>query len=142
MRAMAGASGESGLSLTGLWNGLFSYPRIYGPTSFVAILVDSGASFSGTTHERGTTRRARGGILYAMLQGRRAGTVVSFTKTYDGTGNWTHSVEYEGRLNADWTEIDGRWRIAGLWSGSFLMLRPRSKAGSVELRIAETVGGR
>jgi hypothetical protein len=137
---MAEPCGGSNPNLTGVWNGLFSYPRGYRPTSFVAILVDSGGSFTGTIHEPCTTRSVPGGMLYATLHGRRAGAVVAFKKTYDGTGNWTHSVEYEGGLNSDWTEIEGRWRIPGSWSGKFLMLRAGSLAESVERRVAEPVG--
>jgi hypothetical protein len=142
---MAEVSRENWLGLTGLWKGLFSYPQLLDPTSFVAILIEQGARFSGTTHEPCTRGSNLGGLLYATIEGRREGSAVSFIKTYDGTGGWTHSVAYEGLLNGDGTEIEGRWKTSG-WSGKFLMLRPTAKdAGAkeegAEQRAAEPVGG-
>jgi len=133
---MAVVSRENGLSLTGLWNGLFSYPHLFEPTSFVAILIEQGARFSGTTHEPCTRGPNLGGLLYATIEGHRDGAGVSFIKTYDGTGGWTHSVTYEGRLNSDGTEIEGRWTTSG-WSGKFLMLRPTEKDASAEGEATE-----
>src|SRR5882672_6809611 len=60
-RAVAETSRDDALSLTGLWNGLFSYPRRYDPTPFVAILIQSGTSFSGTTHEPCAIKQIPGG---------------------------------------------------------------------------------
>ena len=133
---MAVVSRENGPSLTGLWNGLYSYPQLFEPTSFVAILIEQGARFGGTTHEPCTRGSNLGGLLYAMIEGNREGSIVSFIKTYDGTGGWTHSVAYEGLLNGDGTEIEGRWKTSG-WSGKFLMLRPTAKdAGAEEEAVA------
>jgi hypothetical protein len=139
-RAVTEVSGRNGLSLTGLWNGLFSYPRRYDPTSFVAILIESGTRFSGTTHEPCTIRQIPSGVLYATLQGERAGAVVAFMKTYDGTGGWTHSVAYDGLLSSDGTEIEGRWRVSGAWSGKFLMVRSGAEEKSVVRKAFEPVG--
>jgi hypothetical protein len=139
-RAMSETSGENRLSLTGLWNGLFSYPRRYDSTQFVAILIQSGTSFSGTTHEPCVSRQIAGGVMYATLQGQRNGTAVTFIKTYDGTGGWTHSVKYEGTLSDDGTEIEGRWRIPRVWSGKFLMVRSGAKEESVVRKALEPVG--
>ena len=142
---MAVVSRENGLSLTGLWNGLFSYPDLFEPTSFVAILIEQGARFSGTTHETCTRGPNLGSLLYATIEGHREGAAVSFIKTYDGTGGWTHSVAYEGLLNGDGTEIEGRWKTSG-WSGKFMMLRPAAKGAgakeeeSVKQEAAEPVG--
>ena len=79
---------------------------------------------------------ALGGLLYATIEGHRDGAGVFFIKTYDGTGGWTHSVTYEGRLNSDGTEIEGRWTTSG-WSGKFLMLRPTEKDASAEGEATE-----
>ena len=137
---MSATSGENRLSLTGLWNGLFSCPRLRDPTQFVAILIQSGASFSGTTHEPCPTEQIPGGVLYATLQGQRSGTAVAFIKTYDGTGGWTHSVKYEGTLSDDGTEIEGRWHVPRVWSGRFLMVRSGAKEESVVRKALEPVG--
>jgi hypothetical protein len=141
---MAEVSRENGLGLTGLWKGLFSYPHLFEPTSFVAILIEKGAGFSGTTHEPCTRGPSLGALLYATIEGHREGSAVSFIKTYDGTGGWSHSVAYEGFLNGDGTEIGGRWKTSG-WSGKFLMLRPTAREAStteeaVERKAAEPVG--
>jgi hypothetical protein len=138
--AVAETFRDGALCLTGLWNGLFSYPRRYDPTTFVAILIQSGASFSGTTHEPGAIKQIPGGLLYATLRGQRAYTAVSFIKTYDGTGGWTHSVKYEGMLSDDGTEIEGRWHVPGVWSGKFLMVRSGAKEESIVRKAFEPVG--
>jgi hypothetical protein len=136
---MATASSDNTLSLTGLWNGQFSYPRLFEPTPFVAMLIEQTARFSGTTQEPCIRGPHMGGTLYATIEGRRDGTAVLFTKIYDGTAGWTHSVSYEGVLNGDGTEIEGRWTTQG-WSGRFLMLRSRGTDTMVEQELAEPVG--
>jgi len=97
---------------------------------FVAHLSEQQATLSGTTEETGTHGAAQGIKLGATLQGRRDARAVTFLKLYDGRHEGydsVDSVQYEGRLNADSSEIAGRWRIPGGWSGSFLMIR---KAGA------------
>jgi hypothetical protein len=137
---MADKPEENGANLTGLWQGLFSYPRLLEPSPFVAILIESGNCITGTTHEPARSRSGVGGLLYAMIEGRRSGSSVAFVKTYDGTGGRKHSVDYEGRLNGDGTEIEGRWRISRSWSGKFLMLRAGSEARAEKREAAEPVG--
>jgi len=137
---MESSAAGNGPSLTGLWHGLFSYPRRYDPTSFVAILIESGTSFSGTTHEPCGNGQMPGGVLCATLKGDRAGALVTFVKTYDGTGGWTHAVAYDGLLSGDGTEIEGRWRISGAWSGKFLMVRSGAEEKAVARRVLEPVG--
>ena len=122
--------------LTGVWHGLFSYPRLYEPTSFVAVLIDSGSSFSGTTHEPLPSAQGSGGLLYAMIQGRREGSAITFTKVYDGSNGWSHTVEYEGTLNGGATEIEGRWHLPEVWSGKFLMVRAGAKGEDVARKTA------
>src|SRR5262245_16731853 len=85
--------------LSGTWQGLYSYPEAYEPVAFVAVLIDASGSLSGTTHERCSFENIPGGYLYATLSGRHAGSAVTFVKTYDGTGGWEHSVDYEGTVN-------------------------------------------
>jgi hypothetical protein len=78
--------------------------------------------------------------VYATLSGSRHGNVVTFIKSYDGAGpDYQNPVAYEGALNGDATEIEGRWTIRGLFSGTFLMIRSAGKAQSVERKANEKV---
>jgi hypothetical protein len=110
-------------NLTGIWNGLYTYPDGRS-TSFVATLIEFGGALSGSTHELGTRSDSVGTMLYANLTGSRSDGTVSFTKTYDRPDLYHQSpVLYEGVLNGDATEIEGRWTIIRIWSGKFLMVR-------------------
>lgn len=111
----------------GAWSGLYFHPGCGEPVSFAAILIDAGTHFSGSCHEYEAIVSPTRTLLHATVRGRRSGTAVSFTKIYDGSGGWNHSVSYEGTLNASVTEIEGRWTVDDL-VGTFLMTR----AGTVE----------
>jgi hypothetical protein len=124
-----------GQNLTGVWNGLYSYPDGRS-VAFVATLIESGSALTGTTHEPGAGGRAAGSTLFATLAGARQGSVVSFCKTYEGAGPGYASVDYVGTLNGDATEIEGRWIIVGVWSGKFLMIRPIRASTSTETEVA------
>lgn len=109
-------------NLTGVWNGLYTY-RDGRSTSFVATLIESGGSLSGTTHEPSATGGA-GVMLLASLTGARSDSAVTFTKTYERPDTFHRSpIRYEGALNGKGTEIEGRWTIMRFWSGKFLMVR-------------------
>jgi len=114
-------------NLGGAWNGLYFYPSVPEPVTFVALLIDLGSGFSGSIHEYEGIISEQRILLYAAVDGERDGARVSFLKTYDGTGGWRHSVRYAGTLNGDATEIAGWWHI-GASSGRFIMTR----AGAVE----------
>lgn len=117
---------ETASGLTGIWQGLYFYPRLLEPVSFVATLIETGSRLSGSTHEpHGKT----GAVLCATLLGRRAGSLVHFVKTYESVGDgYAADVSYEGTLAADHTEIEGRWSIRANWSGRFLMIRGSREA--------------
>jgi hypothetical protein len=120
--------------LSGTWQGRYSYPDLREPVAFVAIVIDAAGSLGGTTHERCTEGEAAGGYLYATLSGRHASSAVTFIKTYDGTGGWNHSVDYDGTINEDGTEITGHWRVQDEWgagTGPFLMMRASAKEDAV-----------
>ena len=126
-------------NLTGIWNGLYTYPHGQS-TSFVATLIDAAGSLSGTTHEPSTSGDAPGATLLAALSGSRRASAVTFTKRYDPPGPSTASpVVYEGALNADGTEIEGRWIIAQVWSGKFLMIRSAGQETAVTRKAVERV---
>ena len=76
-------SPQSG-ALTGVWNGSYGYDNILGvpDNAFVAILIESGGSLSGTTHE--TLGLPDGSVhdANATLRGDHQGDEVDFVKTY------------------------------------------------------------
>ena len=114
-------------NLTGVWNGLYSYADGRAVT-FVATLIDGGRTLSGSTHEPCVGGDCPSATLFATLMGSRSGSSVSFRKTYEAADPRWGTVNYEGRLNADATEIEGRWSIPAVWSGKFLMIRPLREA--------------
>jgi hypothetical protein len=124
-------------SLTGIWSGLYTY--LDGrSTSFVATLIDNAGSLSGTTHE--PVSGGLGTTLYAGLVGCRGGSSVSFTKTYDRPDLFHQSpIVYEGILNGDSSEIEGRWTIVRVWSGKFLMVRSPAREVKAARKIFERV---
>ena len=123
-------------NLTGVWQGLYSYPDGRS-VSFVATLIDSGRALTGATHEPCVGRDCPAATLFATLAGRHNGSMVTFRKTYDGSIPRYGAVDYAGLLNGEATEIEGRWIIPGVWSGKFLMIRPERSAESVEREAAQ-----
>jgi hypothetical protein len=125
-------------NLTGVWHGLYTYPDGQS-VSFVATLLDSAGALSGSTHEPGVGTDAPSGTLFATLVGQRGGSAVTFRKTYEGETPCYRAVDYTGTLNAEATEVEGRWTIPGVWSGTFLMIRPSRKEESVERMAVQRV---
>jgi len=127
-------------SLTGVWDGVFSYPRVYKPTPFTAILFEVRSSLSGTIHEVSTSGRMAGQRLDAMVEGSRSANEVRFVKIYPpGASNHGRPIDYVGLVNADATEIEGTWTIRGDWSGKFLMIRSGRQLAAEEVRERQSV---
>jgi hypothetical protein len=126
-------------SLTGVWHGLYSYPEFAESVYFVATLIQSGGSISGTIHEAEIGRNGAPLTLYASVSGSVDKPNVDFAKTYDGSGGWSHTVTYSGLLNDDWSEIDGTWTIQDVWSGRFLMIRSRLASEAKAREVFEKV---
>ena len=125
-------------NLTGVWDGTYVQPRV-GMVTFLATLIDSGGALGGNVTEPCIQPRCPvGGTHNASIAGHRSGSAVSFIKRYEPSGCGYDTVTYEGVVNADATEIDGRWRLPGL-SGTFLMVRSTKPAKAVvaEERIKE-----
>jgi hypothetical protein len=129
--------GPSAASLTGIWHGIYSYPIPRAPVSFVATLIETASAVSGTTHEPCTIGGGPNETLYATLLGNRQHSAVAFVKTYDGANPHYGTVAYEGALSPDGTEIEGRWIVAGNWSGKFLMIRSAGKTEAVGRTVFE-----
>jgi hypothetical protein len=116
--------------LTGVWDGTFVQPQV-GMVTFLATLIDSGGALGGNVTERCIRPGCLvGGTHNASIAGHRSGSAVSFIKRYEPSGCGYDTVTYEGVVNADATEIDGRWRLPRL-SGTFLMVRSTKSAQSI-----------
>jgi hypothetical protein len=121
-------------NLTGVWHGLYSYQAYREPVYFVATLIDTGSMIAGTTHESEIGESGAPLTMFASIEGQRSGHAVTFTKSYDGSGGWDHSVAYSGELSADCSEIEGQWSIGSKASGRFLMIRNRGVSESAVRR--------
>jgi hypothetical protein len=126
-------------NLTGVWHGFYAYPVVRARVPFDATLIESGAWLSGSIHEICGAGPRKGEMIFATLLGRRDGSRVAFTKTYDGSAPGYRVVAYDGIVSADGTVIEGRWSIPRNWSGRFQMTRPAGKTQSVERKMAERV---
>jgi hypothetical protein len=108
-------------SLTGVWQGIYSYLAGGMPTvAFTATLIEAGGMLNGSVHE---ACMRNGDTVLFSVNGSRHGAAVSFVKTYQGTDRRYGTIVYDGSVNGDATEIEGRWTIPGDWSGRFLMTR-------------------
>jgi hypothetical protein len=116
-------------NLTGVWDGTFVQPQV-GIVTFLATLIESGGALEGNVTEPCMTLSCPLSIHKASIAGHRSGNSVSFVKRYEPPGYGYDKVTYEGLVNADATEIDGRWRLPGL-SGTFLMVRSTKPAQSI-----------
>jgi hypothetical protein len=126
-------------SLTGVWQGLYTYPRINRSVSFVATLIESPGALTGSTHEPCVFHDGAAGTLFANLLGDRHGRSITFRKTYEAAGPNYGVVDYDGTLSADAIEIAGRWIIGGAWSGTFLMIRETGTKAARTRRARERV---
>jgi len=115
--------------LTGVWDGTYIQPSI-GMVTFVSTLIDAGGALGGSVVEPCMTPNCPVSTHNASIAGHRSGNAVSFVKTYEPPGYGYDKVFYEGAVNADATEISGRWRVGAL-SGTFLMIRSTKTAQSV-----------
>ena len=126
------------MDVSGRWDGTFAYPGGVGPaTPFVAELAESAGAISGTVAEP-NTMGASSDTLQAVVRGTRDGAAVDFTKTYDGTSDAAHSVDYVGRLSGDGKTITGVWSL-GAMDGTFEMHRDIAAEEAVAVEASEEV---
>src|ERR1700751_4877214 len=105
--------------LTGVWDGTYIQPSV-GMITFLTTLIDTGGSLGGSVTEPCATPGCPVSSHNASIAGQRSGHAVSFVKTYEPRGYGYDKVFYEGAVNADATEISGRWRLpGGAGSGAF-----------------------
>ena len=127
------------LDVSGSWDGIFNYPRGVPSNAFRAELVEHAGAISGETHERSDAHHDRGATVVALLDGRRSGTDISFTKRYDDLVRAGHPVSYTGALSSEGDEITGTWNIPGEWSGTFIMVRQTRAGSAAKQQVEETV---
>lgn len=130
---------DGGTDLSGRWHGFYNLPVDEPPTLFEAELLDTGGLLSGETTEEGDTPDCFGMTLHAVIEGRREGDRVVFTKRYDYLPRADYAIDYEGVLAPGGDEIEGRWTIPGIWSGSFLMVRQGRQSEAIERQASEKV---
>lgn len=101
------------------WQGQYAYPDGREPVVFIMTLDSAGdGSFTGDSEEPATFGNGSSPTLTATLDGATRGPLIRFTKTYDGSGGQTHSVEYEGKISNDGNSINGAWHL-GSYGGTF-----------------------
>jgi len=118
----------SGGAVTGLWTGMYHYPEGNDrePVRFSLYMVHQGARLVGYIKEAKTFGEGDDPWLHAAVTGKVSPETgeISFIKTYDGTGNNWHGVEYSGRLAEAGRAINGRWEVSREWGGKFSLRRP------------------
>lgn len=125
--------------LTGLWSGEYWYNAGGQPTPFSAHIVDSLGTISGTTLEPNTFAHPGLIELSADISGSRGVLSVRFTKLYHAApGVHRDPIIYSGTVDANFTMIDGEWRLANGFSGRFVLVRVSrgAKAAEVEREVA------
>lgn len=81
---------------------------------FQVVFQNRGQQLTGRSQEPNTFGQAGVPYLYANVRGSLfADGSVRFIKTYDGTGQVSHSVEYAGTINYSTGTIAGTWSITG-----------------------------
>src|SRR6201985_1167941 len=129
-------------TLTGVWDGIYTQAGV-GLVTFLATLIESGGALGGSVTEPCAMPSCPVSTHHASIAGHRAGSAVSFVKRYEPPGYGYDTVHYEGAVNAEATEIDGRWKIPGTrFSGTFLMIRASGPAVSVEEKTKEPARNR
>jgi hypothetical protein len=118
-------------TLTGVWDGSFLQPGV-GTVTFLATLIEAGGALTGSMTEPCMMPGCPRDTHNASVAGTRSGSAVSFVKRYEPPGYGYSHVFYEGTVNADATEIDGRWRLPDhTVTGTFLMIRSGKPAEAV-----------
>jgi hypothetical protein len=119
--ALPGTSGLAlGQQVATQWQGQYFYPSgdKRSPVPFAMSLQVSGGALSGRTAEPATFGNGSSSQLFANLRGNVSGNRIAFTKTYDGTGGVSHSVQYQGTISPDGRSMSGNWSI-GDFGGTF-----------------------
>ncbi|MGZ8284879.1 MAG: hypothetical protein ACXW27_16320 [Allosphingosinicella sp.] len=130
---------KANFDLSGRWTGIFNYPEFLAPNGFEAILTDLEGAIGGTVSERDDDPRGIRGTLLSIVEGRRQGSAVTFTKMYEDVELMPDAIFYGGTIQPDGNEISGRWEIPGAWAGTFLMIRESGVAEAAAMEVGEDV---
>ena len=99
--------------LTGVWDGTYIQPSV-GMVTFLTTLIETGGALTRKRDRPCLLRACPLRTHNASITGHRSGNAVSFVKNYEPPGYGYDKVFYEGTVNADATEISGRWRLPGV----------------------------
>jgi hypothetical protein len=77
-------------------------------------------TFTGSLREPNSFGASSVAFLGAAISGTVKNTAVKYTKTYDGTGGQSHSVDYQGLVNWKTRVVQGQWSLPGS-KGTFKM---------------------
>lgn len=110
--------------LAGRWSGGYISADGADVNTFdVTIAPSQGDRLTGTVIETNALSSGRGVLfLTSRISGSVVNGVVSFVKTYDGSGGVSHSVSYSGRMDATGRRIAGSYDAGGA-TGRFEMVR-------------------
>jgi hypothetical protein len=110
-------------SVSGVWKGGYISSDGSDVNTFDITLVQRGGALTGTTVEvNGFGDMKKSLFLTANIAGTVRGDEVRFTKTYDGAGDVSHSVQYVGRVDASGRHIRGTYSAEGA-TGRFEIAR-------------------
>ncbi len=130
--------------LTGIWKGKYSYPAESDrePGHFWVIMVQNESELFGFAKELNTFGTEEVPWLHAMLKGSvdKATGKIRFTKSYDGTGEQNHDVEYRGRVAENGTKVQGTWKIPDQRGADFTLEKVR-KPGRCETSVVGVWAG-
>lgn len=113
----------AGRTLTAAWKGVYLPDGSGTPNTFDANVRQDGARITGSMVEPNAFGdQTQALFLTSTIKGSVTGNRVSFVKTYDGAGGVSHSVNYEGQVDASGRRIRGTFSVQG-GSGVFEMAR-------------------
>ena len=128
-------SDEAEYDLSGHWTGIYSYPSLYPPNTFEAVIRDAGGLVTGVITQPREFMEPAGPPQQAVIDGSRTGSTLRFIKIYDDLSRAT--PHYNGAIQPGGDEIEGEWTIPGDWSGTFLMIRGSKAGEAIERRVSE-----
>ena len=89
------------------------------------MMVEADGDVFGFIKEANTFGKEGVPWLHAVIKGRfdKDTRELRFTKTYDGSAEVVHGVQYRGTINTDGDKIRGTWEIPGDWGADFSLQR-------------------